>query len=720
MRGILVGGSAAIACLIPATAWAQVPTESEREAQNDTTILVTAERRAQSVQETPTSIVALSGAELAERGITNIETLQAEVPSLSYTDQGNVKFFNIRGVGISEGAPNQTVGVAVHWDGAYIAREFVFGDSFFDVASIEVLRGPQGTYVGQNSSGGALFLNSVRPDFNGTSGFAEVTLGNLGRKQIGAGVTVQLSDQFAARVSGELERKNSSYLNLGPLGVDQSPRHPNQPGNLSRYIGRAQLLFEPNADFDVLLMHQVSDRKSDSLTYQRPTLYEFGDRTIAYDTEQAGNVAYNRTTLISNYRGLPGFDVRLTAYHHTTEQLFIGDNDTTTERLNPQIARDEARIIIEDEYYGGELNLISSNEGPFQWTLGATFLDYHQPGIVETYPYGDAVYIYVVTQRNNQAIFGEVSYEVTPGLEFRLGGRYNWDETGFGLDSYFNPAGVNGPTIPLTTGMHNFEEWTGRAVVNWEVSPDHFLYATVSKGYKPGGTTLFGTVYNSERVINYEAGWKGALLNRALTTSLSAFQMSYRDYQTTYAPDINNPISVVTENVDGTRIRGIEGQVALDLGGLRTDASFSVLDATYGDLELVQPAGLFGNGQPAAPVLINLKGRTVPFAPKFSGSAGLRYTFAAGDAEITPSLRVTHQSSQWATFYQAHYHELPARTLVNGRITYDSGKDWQLAVYANNILDKDYKSSVNQATDGVGAYMLGQPREFGATLGYRF
>ena len=115
-------------------------------------VVVTAERRAVSVQDVPISAVALSGDVLEARGVRTLADLQFQVPSLTFSDNGNSKYVNIRGVGISESAPNQTVGVAVHLDGAYVAREFVFGDAFFDLDNVEVLRGPQGTYSGQNAS----------------------------------------------------------------------------------------------------------------------------------------------------------------------------------------------------------------------------------------------------------------------------------------------------------------------------------------------------------------------------------------------------------------------------------------------------------------------------------------------------------------------------------------------------------------------------------------
>ncbi len=684
-------------------------------------IVVTAERRNQDVQKTPISVVALTGDMLRERGVTDINSLQGAVPSVSFVDYGNVKFLNIRGVGISEGAPNQSVGVAVHWDGTYVAREFVFGDSFFDVASVEVLRGPQGTFTGQNASGGAIYINSVKPDFNGTSGFADVTLGNLGHKQIEAGVTTQLSDTIAVRLSGQLERKDSAFTNLGPTGVAGPVKYSNQPGNLRRFIGRAQLLFRPSDDLDLLLIHQYSNRETDGLPTQSFGASTVGNRTVAYDTDQAMNTSYNRTTAILNYTGIDAFKVRAMGTYQTTDQLSVRDNDFGT---GPGGSTN--KIIIHDRYYTGELDLISPDNQPLTWTAGATFLNYHQPGITApsvtaAAPFGKGLYIFTDSRRRNEAVFAEVGYKLTPRIEVKLGGRYSWDHVGFD-PSYIGFAGPvpPGPGILLTPGIVNFSQFTGRAVVNWQVTDENFLYATVSKGYKPGGTTAKGANYGAETVINYEAGWKARLLDGAVTTSLSGFYMDYRDFQTTYNPDITNPTNSITQNVNGTKVKGVEGQIGVNTGGFHADASFSVLDAKYGDLMIVQPAGLFGGGLPATAQLININGRTIPFAPKFSGAAGMSYDIPLDKGMLTPSVRVTYQGAQWVNYLQASYNRIPSRTLVSARLTYESDSDWSLSIYADNLLNKDYIATVEQSNNGIGSYVLGQPREFGVTLGYKF
>lgn len=706
--GSALAGAAALPALAQSTEEPGVALEE---------VVVTAERRKQDIQATPISVVVLSGDELSKRGIVNLETLARQVPSVTFNDAGTTKFFNIRGIGLAEGSPNSTNGVAIHWDGTYVAQKYVYGDAFFDVANVEVLRGPQGTYSGQNASGGAMYVNSVQPDFDGTSGYAEGLVGMFHRAQMSAGATFQLSDTIAARVAGETEHRGSSFTNLGRSGTPGPGSDFTQPGNLSRFIGRAQLLFKPGDDFDILLMHQAGDRNTDNLPYQRFGVASTSSRTIAYDSQTRLDTSYNRSTAIANYNGLEAFNVRLSMTYHETQHRDARDDDYTTATLYPAIAKGSTSYNIDDHYLTSEFNLISPDNKPFQWTLGGSYLDYVSPSVIQN----DRTlsYTYFKTLRKNEAVFGEVGYAFARGVRLKLGGRYNWDEVGFANGGYTATGGQNGTrTSTLTSDELDFGQLTGRAVLDWQMSPSQFLYATVSKGYKPGGTTPAGSHYEAELVINREIGWKASFLGRMLTTSFSAFDMSYQGFQTTYIADINNPTAAVTFNVDGTKIRGIEEQIGLNLGDLHIDGSFSVLDASYGPLQVVQPAGLLGAGTPAR--VVNLNGREIPYVPEFSGNAGIAYDIQMGNGELTPSLRIDYVGAQWVSFLHAPYQRIPEHTLLHARVTYASSKRWRLAVYADNLLNENYIANVQNFTDGVGAFLVGAPREVGVSLGYKF
>lgn len=706
--------------LVPGVAFAQEAETPEEEAP---VILVTAERRAENVLDVPISIVALSGDTLRERGVDNLDDLTAEVPSLSFVDNGNTKYLNIRGVGVTESAPNQTVGVAVHLDGAYIAREFTFADAFFDLESIQVLRGPQGTYSGQNASGGAIFIESARPVLGDATGYAQFTLGEYDRRSIEGAVSVPLGNELAARFSLKAETRDSFYTNLGPSGNTMVVGSLPQPGDRRNIVGRAQVLWEPGADFQFRLIHQFSNAESDGTPFQNDTAENRANPYILYFNQtpySRNRTKYNRTTATARWDPLEAFRVNAVLAYQSTSHLTGGDYDRTG------VESAQGFTALEDDYWTGEVNLVSMGDGPFEWTVGATFLDYVQEGDVYT-ERGAAIQtglgrnFSVKPVRSNQAVFGEIGYQLTDQLQVKVGARYNHERNGFERFLIYPAGGLDnsGPSAPFPANDQfvTFNNMTGRVLVNFEPNPDHLFYATVSRGYKPGGITAVAQEYDSEIVTNWEGGWKGTLLEGLLQGSISAFWMDYDGFQATVQPDPQDPTSRRTNNVDNTRIKGVEAQLSAMVGGFTGDIAVSYLDTGYGDFDDTIPPGAIGNPDPIG---INLEGRPLNFAPEFSLTGGLAYEVPVGTGYLTPSIRVSHTTEQWVTFFQLPYHRIDERTLVDLRLSYEPNDDWRITAYATNVLDEIYVSNAQQTTDGVGAFMLGAPQEFGVQVAVTF
>lgn len=705
--------------LLPASAWAQDAEESD-----DGVIYVTAERRAEDVQDVPISIVALSGETLRERGVESLADLTTEVPSFSFVDNGNTKFINIRGVGITESAPAATVGVAVHLDGTYIVREITFGDAFFDVASVQVLRGPQGTYSGQNANGGAIFIESARPVIGRAEGYAQATIGDFSRRDLEAAVSVPLGDTLAARFSGRMETRDSYYTNVGPgNGVMDTGSLP-QPGDRQALVGRAQLLWQPNASFEARLIHQFSRQESDGTPWQIGVRSDYADPYILRynDTPYDNNITeYHRTTGTVSWQASDGVEINANlSYQDTTKHITGGDYDRTP------VEQSQGFTAIADDSWTGEINALSTGDGPFNWTIGATFLDYDSGGDVYSET-GAAIQtrlgrnIFVTNFRNNQALFGELGYQLSDSFEVRVGARYNRDESGYGLLGLYPAGGLDnsGPSFNLpgagatTTG----EEITGRVLVNWNPHPDHLIYGTISRGYKPGGITGLAQVYGAEIVTNWEAGWKGSMLNGALDGSVSVFFMDYDGFQASVQPIPTDPTSTFTDNVDNTRVKGIEAQFSTNIDGFSADIGVSYLDTSFGPLVTTLPAGADGN---ANPIAVDIDGRRINYAPEFSLTGGVAYEVPLGGGYLTPSVRVSHTSEQYVTFFLLPYHRIDSRTLVDARLTFEPSDDWRITGYVTNLFDEVYTSNASQTTNGVGQFLLGQPREIGVTVGVTF
>ena len=718
-----------------------------------TEVTITAERRSENLQDVPISAVALSAQTLEERGVKTFEQLQYQVPSLTFTDNGNTKYVNIRGVGVSEAAPNQTVGVAVHLDGAYVAREFVFGDAFFDLQDVEVLRGPQGTYSGQNASGGSIFINSRAPSFDKHDGFANLEFGNYKERRFGAGSSFKLSDTLAVRLAGELERHNSYYDNHGPVLSTPSDRIENQPGNLDRSLVRAQLLYQPTDALQLRLIHEMSDVRTDGVPYKvfpvngTNTLPSSGLRDLNYDLAGHRNVSYDRTTGKLDWAVNDAFKLLANLSYLESHQHYLAEGDYGSPVTTPAAIQNGSDYLINDHYYTAEVNLVSTGPGPFEWTVGASRLDYTQNNYLNFLRYNNPpaypgtgldetldtrLYLYLRDVRRNNAAFGELGYQFTPQLEVKAGLRYNKDTVGFDPSSYI--AAGPGSHYNATSGapqgvigLLDFSATTGRVLVNWKPMTGHLIYATVSRGYKPGGTTPAGTptaptTYKSEFVTNYEVGWKGELLDRKLTTSISAYSMKYDNFQRTFLPDPTLPPSAsLTYNVNGSTIKGVEAQVSGKVADFNWDVSLAYNDGVYGDLKLALPRGAADGVNPTVAGSFNLNGQAIDYLPKLTWNVGMAYRgWRTSGGRIVPSVRFSHQDEFYTTFYHYDYNLVPGKTLADVFLAYESNADWRLELYATNVSDKDYISRTNGGSSGSGQYLLGNPRQIGVKLNFRF
>ena len=212
------------------------------------------------------------------------------------------------------------------------------------------------------------------------------------------------------------------------------------------------------------------------------------------------------------------------------------------------------------------------------------------------------------------------------------------------------------------------------------------------------------------------------MLNSHLRSAIDVFHMSFQNYQATVATDPNNPATSVTENVEGTTIKGLEAQLQALLGPITLEGSVSYLDAKYGNLALFETPGIIGPNNPAAPLPINLDGREVDYAPKVSGNVSVSYNVALGDGKLVPRLDWSYQAAQWTSFFQAPWQQIPSRELLDFRIAYNPKPAWRVEGYVTNLTNKVYAVGNNQSSayPYVGAYYLGPPRLYGVSVAYSF
>ena len=285
MKGILKAvslGALAYGLVAPASAQEAAGAQAE---EGLIDIVVTAQRRTERLQNLAISATALDSAALAQKSVTNLADLQSAAPALTISNGGIVQTVNIRGIGLASDSPNVTAGVATYVDGLF-QPPIVQANSFYDLASVEVLRGPQGTLVGSNSTGGAIFINSRNPDLNaGIGGHADISYGNFNSVATEGALNLPLTADLGVRAAGFYRRHDSYYHDVGPFD--------NDAGKLEEFGGRITALWQPGS-FQAIAKVQFNDRDTGGYAY-RPipgttfAPFRVGDiRTLSFD-EQTGN-----------------------------------------------------------------------------------------------------------------------------------------------------------------------------------------------------------------------------------------------------------------------------------------------------------------------------------------------------------------------------------------------------------------------------------------------
>ena len=223
-------------------------------------IVITAQRRSENLQTVPIAATALAGDQLESKAVVRLSDLQFVAPSLSVTDAGLTQSINIRGIGLASGSPAVANGVAEYVDGLF-QPPIVTTNSFYDVANIEVLRGPQGTLVGSNSTGGAIFINTQNPKLGAVEGYGELSYGNYQARTAQGAINLPLGDTLAFRAAGSYTDHDSFYNSVGPVHTDA--------GMLDEKSGRLSMRWKPGA-FQALAKVEYTDRKTPAATLIDP------------------------------------------------------------------------------------------------------------------------------------------------------------------------------------------------------------------------------------------------------------------------------------------------------------------------------------------------------------------------------------------------------------------------------------------------------------------
>ncbi len=747
------------------TAFALSPVAAqERAAPAVEEIIVTAEKRSERLQDLSQAVTALAADDIDNRGIGSFVDLSGIAPGVTVAkNEGFKTVISIRGVG-NEANQNAIANpsVSYHLDGIYVASSSALHTDFLDTERIEVLRGPQGTLFGQNSTGGAINVITAAPDTSAFFGNADISFGNYSLMRARGAVNVPLSDVLALRVSAASQRHDGFSENI-VLNQDLD-----QADSLS---GRVRLLWTPMDRLRFHLTAQVHDEDTNGAA-QKGILDPTPDpRELAQDSANSFELTARLYSLVAEW-DLPNFTAKSLTSHQDDEIAVVRDNDRNDLAslppftLVPSIVAPE---INRQKTFTQELNLISSEPlwGRLDWVAGLFYLDtqvdilFHEyldfgfdgrfdPISVEevrSYALGDYGFISnSKPERDSLSVYAEGTYSLGYSARLIAGLRYTNDEVHSEVTNFFGRAG----TEVLQTRSRQI---TGRVVLEQDLGEDAMVYGSYTRGFKPGGSNLtFGResviapivvqqTFDRETVQAWEAGVKAHFANDRFRVNAAVFLYDYENlqYQATDPEVFEGGVG----NVPAADIYGAEveifgfltSKIAMDarLSWLETKITKShlALDNVRSDAAtnalLAQGAFLFGPEiQRARAVAIrDVKDNRLPKTPQFTANLVLRYAERLGRwGEFEGSLQYSYRDGfQHRIFNNPVTDQVPSHSLLNLTLSLlPDLSNWRLDFIATNLTDKDGVNARFTDVFGVGATSeeLIAPRQYRLRIGVEF
>jgi iron complex outermembrane receptor protein len=689
-------------------------------------VLVTAERREVSLQDTPASATVLTADALAAQGIDNVTEIQQVAPSVAINTYNRSTFINIRGVGISQSAPTSNPGVAYYIDGVFIPHEQFIAQSFFDFESIEVLRGPQGTLTGQNSTGGAIYVRTPTPDFDEFSGYVDQTVGDDDWYRTVAAVNVPIADTLALRVSGVYDERGGFTDNIGPSSSD--------PGSGTDRAVRAALRYQPvdGATFD--LRYEYFERETDNNAIKnRADLVTRDPFIIEEDALSYLNQDGYRASLEGRFDLPADTQLRvLTSYFDAeTSDQADGDRTATAQPVPANLppsgantARFPGRIGVtrqELETFVSEINFLSRGEGALQWVIGGFYMDETSPVQVlrdnrstTTFTQSNST---IDTELTNESIsvFGQVDYRFTDRWAVDIGVRQSEDKQEY--TRFVIPGAVPPGCFPCTSEVDS-EETTGRAGLKFFANDEVMMYGTVSRGYKAGGINLDPRLPNYDPETNEvaELGVKSTVADGRVRVNGAVFYSEYEGIQLSALVPVGTPAVLIpnTLNAAPAEIYGAELEITGQFGAFGFNLGVSALQSEFTEDALLTDSQTNTNG-------VVPEGSIVPFAPEMTANAGVQYDFFLGAMTLTPRLQVSYLDEQLSTPFRYVETTVPSRTVADFRLTLVPMENLRIEAFTTNLFDEEYISAqVQDASSARGGMIYGAPRQYGLRAKYDF
>ena len=727
-------------------------------------VLVTAEKRSESLQDLSQAITVLDGDDLDTQQISSFVDLSAIAPGVNIAkNEGFKTVITIRGVG-NEANQNAIANpsVSYHLDGIYVASPFGLQTDFLDLERIEVLRGPQGTLFGQNSTGGAINVITQAPSLEDSFGKADLTLGDYGLVKVRAAYNLPLTDTLAVRASVISNTRDGFTDNL-TLGQDLD--------DANSTSARVRVLYEPSDTFRAHFTAQIFDEDRNGAAQKGLLDPTPNARELRQDSRADYELTAELYSVVLEW-DLEAFSIKSLTSYQNDDVLINRDNDRNDLAVLAPFAQLPSVYVPEtnkQKTITQEINLISGAPlfGKMDWVAGVFYLDteveisirelldFNFNGTfdpftrAQVFAFDPAAEIGFISdskpERDSTSIYGQGTWNFNEEWRAVFGLRYTEDEVYSAVTNFFGRTGTD--IIEMDS-----EKVTGRLVLEHDFSESTMGFASYTRGFKPGGSNLtYGLesvvapvvvlpTFDEEIVDAFEVGLKTDLADGRVRLNAAAFFYNYEglQYQATDPEVFQGGVGNIPESeIFGAELElsaFLSDSVILDvrLAWLDTEitadhlALDNVQSEAAGNALIGQGFNLFSDEIQIArsAAVQNVNGNELAKTPEFTGNIALNWNKNIAAGEVNSSLQYTYRGEfKHRIFNNAVTDTVPSYDVIDLVVGFrPEGKDWRVELIAKNLTDEDGVNARFTDVFGVGATgdeLIG-PRQFMARFSMEF
>ncbi|MHA3791140.1 TonB-dependent receptor [Sphingomonas sp. YL-JM2C] len=709
--------SAAAGALLAGAAHAQTGTVAAPQAAagDDSTqdIVVTAQRRSERLVDVPISIASVSEQQLANSGTTSIFNLTQNAPGLRLDTTGPYVSPTIRGVGTTLSGPGLNSNVAIYMDGFYIPNQLGSDFQLISISNVQVLKGPQGTLFGRNSTGGAILVTTKDPTFD-THATVKASYGSFNRLNGSFYASTGLSDKIAVNLTGFYEQGDGYVRNVNTGHKDAA---------FDKWSVRGKLLFQPSdtVKFVAAYGHSEADDPTSYVTssYQGlsagnkiPGVTVADGRRVTSNGIQAAHDFNGDTASLTGEFDMGGVALKSYTQYRDEKTHELADYDGTAVNIFTPEWR------VRDRTFNQEFNLSSTGNRKLSWVAGLYY--YHNKNqyndfqlLIDGLPAPLVIFDSNITNKA-WAAFGDVTWNFADRFYLTGGLRYGTDKVNGSYDNFVG-AGSDGAKV-------TFHSLSPRASLRYEIDRSTNVYASYNRGYKAGFLPISAFAVapkiKPEKIDAFEVGFKTA--KGPFHFETSAFYYNYKDLQVAAYIGVTS----IFRNAATSRIWGLDSSLTAKLtDNFDVSVSGTYIHAKYRDFQ--GAVAYAQDNDPTSPTFslfntfaTDASGNIMPRSPKFMANLNLHYGIDLGGGKLD-----LNANGYYTTrfYYDApHQFSQGAYGLVNLRATYTTPDErWAFSVYGTNVTDTKYRSQVLPGTYAI-QQTYGEPAAIGASVTFNY